>query len=249
MNTPEAQADIGFGGINAFHFCEGVIPEIESVWNFARCFLGGLSPNPHIPYVGSHVPEYMQKANIDWLSQSMGLELEERTTHKVEIDPDLIKSGDFFAIYRLDGLDPIIMYGTGSHIGHTTMALRFDGELYVVEAQDAWYWPTHNIQRTKWADWVKYAENADFQLSWLPLRADISEKFDEKAAQDFFFQTEGLPYGYHNFLYGWIDTAKDNWPPMIPNNGVPVVFSLIEKIDPTLSMNFFTEALNKRMGV
>jgi hypothetical protein len=35
---------------------------------------------------------------------------------------------------RLDGLDEIIMYGTGSHVGHSTMALRFDGELYIVES-------------------------------------------------------------------------------------------------------------------
>jgi len=35
---------------------------------------------------------------------------------------------------RLDGLDPMIMYGTGSRVGHNVMALRFDGELYVVES-------------------------------------------------------------------------------------------------------------------
>lgn len=35
---------------------------------------------------------------------------------------------------RLDGLDPIIMYGSGSHAGHSTMALRFDGDLYIVES-------------------------------------------------------------------------------------------------------------------
>lgn len=46
---------------------------------------------------------------------------------------------------RLDGLDPIIMYGSGSHAGHSTMALRFDGELYIVESQAAWYWPTVNL--------------------------------------------------------------------------------------------------------
>ena len=75
----------------------------------------------------------------------MGLVLEKRETKKVEIDPDLIGSGDFFSILRLDGLDPIIMYGTGSHASHSTMALRFDGELYVVESQDAWYWPTAGL--------------------------------------------------------------------------------------------------------
>jgi hypothetical protein len=28
---------------------------------------------------------------------------------------------------RLDGLDPIIMLGSGSHAGHSVMALRIDG--------------------------------------------------------------------------------------------------------------------------
>ena len=35
---------------------------------------------------------------------------------------------------RLDGVDPMIMYGAGTHAGHSTMALRFDGELYIVES-------------------------------------------------------------------------------------------------------------------
>jgi len=149
---------------------------------------------------------------------------------------------------RLDGLDPIIMYGTGSHIGHSTMALRFDGELYVVESQDVWYWPTAGLQRTIWADWIKQAEEVDFHVSWLPLSPEIAEKFDEKAAQEFFFMTEGLPYGYHNFLYGWVDTPKDNWPPLMPNAAVPIVFSIMERIAPKQAFIFFTEALNKRLG-
>lgn len=75
------------------------------------------------------------------------------------------------------------------------------------------------------------------------------EIFDEKAANDFFFDTEGLPYGYHNFLYGWVDTANDDWPPLLAREWVPVMFKLIEEIKPTLAYNFFSEALNKRLGV
>lgn len=82
----------------------------------------------------------------------------------------------------------------------------------------------------------------------MPLRPDIAEKFDEKAAQEFFFMTEGLPYGYHNFLYGWVDTPSENWPPMIPNEAVPIVFSIMERIAPKQAFIFFTEALNKRLG-
>jgi hypothetical protein len=37
-------------------------------------------------------------------------------------------------IMRVDGLDQLIMAATGSHAGHMVMALRFDGELYIVEA-------------------------------------------------------------------------------------------------------------------
>lgn len=58
-------------------------------------------------------------------------------------------------VFRLDGLDEIIMYGTGSHVGHSVMAMWFpDGELYVVESQDGWYWPVHNIQKNKFDDWI-----------------------------------------------------------------------------------------------
>lgn len=108
------------------------------------------------------------------------------------------------------------MYGTGSHLSHSTMALRFDGELYIVESQGAGFWPNFGIQRTKWADWIKQAEDSSFHVAWLPLNAEKQAQFDEKAANDFFFQTEGLPYGFHNFLYGWVDTANDNWPPILP---------------------------------
>lgn len=76
----------------------------------------------------------MEKANKDFLKWALNIELEERPTQKVTIDESEIQSGDYFAVMRLDGLDPLIMYGTGSRSGHSVMALRFDGELYIVES-------------------------------------------------------------------------------------------------------------------
>ena len=35
-----------------------------------------------------------------------------------------LKSGDVLLIRLLDGLDPLIMWGTGSHIGHTAVFIR-----------------------------------------------------------------------------------------------------------------------------
>lgn len=162
----------------------------------------------------------------------------------------MIQSGDFLAILRLDGLDPIIMYGSGSHIGHSVMALRFwdDEELYIVESQDGWYWPNHGLQRTKFSQWMKWAEDASFNVAHLPLKPEMRAKFNETAAQEWFLKTEGLPYGYHNFLFGWIDTPRDNLPPLLANEFAPVLFSMLEHVIPNTVDIFFNQALNKRLG-
>ena len=60
--------------------------------------------------------------------------------------------------------------------------------------------------------------------------------------------TEGLPYGDHNFIYGWLDTPMDNLPPILPNEFVPIFFSMLESIIPTTVDGFFSQGLNKRMG-
>jgi hypothetical protein len=179
--------DLDFGGLKVYMFCDGYIDTFISAFKMIECFLGGLGVDPDKPIMGSHVPPYMEKANVDFLNITMGYELVERPIQEVMIDESLIQSGDFLAIMRLDGLDPMIMYGSGTHAGHSTMALRFDGELYIVESQDAWYWPVHAIQRNKFSDWIQYAKNADFHVVHMPLREEIRAKFNETAAQEFFF--------------------------------------------------------------
>lgn len=240
--------DLDFGGLKVYMFCDGYIDTFISAFKMIECFLGGLGVDPDKPIMGSHVPPYMEKANVDFLNITMGYELVERPIQEVMIDESLINSGDFLAIMRLDGLDPLIMYGSGTHAGHSVMALRFDGELYIVESQDAWYWPVHAIQRNKFSDWIQYAKNADFHVVHMPLREEIRAKFNETAAQEFFFMTEGVPYGYHNFLFGWIDTAEDNWPPLLPQQLVPIVFGMVDNIAPSACDIFFNQAINKRLG-
>jgi len=76
----------------------------------------------------------MEQANLDFIYETMGLTIETRPTYQVDVPADYIQSGDFFLILRLDGLDPMIMVGTGSRGAHCVQALRFDGELYIVES-------------------------------------------------------------------------------------------------------------------
>lgn len=229
-------------------FCEGYIDMFTSVYNFVLLFAGGLGTDPNVPIWGSHVPEYMEKANIDFLSETMGYNMEVRTTTEYDYDENLIQSGDFLAIMRLDGVDEIIMYGTGTHAGHSVMALRMDGELYIVESQDGWYWPVHGIQKNKFSEWKVYAKNADFHVAHLPLSPEARAKFNETAAIEFFKKSEGLPYGYHNFLFGWLDTRINNLPPLIPAGLLPIVFSILETVIPETVDIFFSQALNHRLG-
>lgn len=150
----DAITDLKANGIETYLFCEHLKDELLSVWTSVKAFVGGLGMHGKIPLFDPAVPEYMEEVNKEFLKWSIGFDLVERPTQKVEIDESYVQSGDYFAVTRLDGLDPIIMYGTGSHSGHSVVALRMDGELFITESQDAWYWPTHRIQRTPFKQWL-----------------------------------------------------------------------------------------------
>lgn len=148
----------------------------------------------------------MEQANIEFMQEAINYKMEKRSVNKIEFDESIIKSGDFLAVTRLDGLDEIIMFGSGSRVGHSTVALWIDEdgqrELYILESQAGWYWPRFGIQKNKFSQWIEWAENASFNVVLLPLKKDIREKFNETAAYEWFKGVEGLPYGYHNFLFG-----------------------------------------------
>ena len=92
------------------------------------------------------------------------------------------------------------------------------------------------------------ARARDYNVAWLPLKTEVAAMYNEKAARDFFFEMEGLPYGYHNFLYGWVDTVRSNLPPLMPNEFMPIVLAQYEKVNPKQVYKIFTAALNMRMG-
>jgi len=148
----------------------------------------------------------------------------------------------------MNGLDGLIMYGVGTTIGHCSMALRIDGELYIVESHGSKARPTQGIVKNKFADWLQQMRDGDFFASWVPLKAEIREKFNEQAAIDFFNAHEGDQYGNSNFLYGWLDTANDNWPPLLPRALAPVLFSVIDKLDHEFAYQSFTEGMVHRLG-
>ena len=176
--TEDAIIDLKAFGLETYLFCEDLQDELLSVFTSLKAFIGGLGMHGKTALFDPKVPAYMEAANIRFMKWALNIELEERSVQKVEIPEENIQSGDYFAVMRLDGLDPMIMFGTGSRSGHSVMAMRFDGELYIVESQDAWYWPTHRIQRTPFKAWLRFAENCDFHVVHMPLNKEMRAKFD-----------------------------------------------------------------------
>jgi len=136
-----------------------------------------------------------------------------------EIDPSYINSGDIFMIVRPDGLDPMIAWAEGGSVGHTTIAMRAaNGTLYVCESttHDA-YWPTNGIQCHTWEEWWRLANKAQYNVVLLPMNKTQQESFDVQKAWDFFYETEGLNYGYLVLLSGWLDMKEgDQNSPCVP---------------------------------
>lgn len=91
----------------------------------------------------------------------MGWDMEERPINRVEIDLNLMKSGDFLSCMDTTGLGSIISYGTGSYIAHSVMAIWFEDGLYAVESTD----PV--IRRTPMAEFLAFHHD---MVAWLPIR-------------------------------------------------------------------------------
>jgi len=153
-------------------------------------------------------------------------------------------------------LDPMIAWGMGGTTGHTTVALWIDGVLNVCESTVSDdYWPTNGIQCTVWPKWIDQARNASFNLVHVPLSPENKAKFNATSAYEFFLSVQGLPYGFHNFLFGWLDTAEDNFPCLPPDYTqcltsqlVMTVSGLFDRLDKWLANRMYNEAFNKRLS-
>jgi len=205
------------------------------------------------PLIGAHVPEWAADDNLKFLSDHMGVDMPIRNITRVDIPVNSVKSGDFLAIIRLDGLDPMLAWGMGSHTGHTAITMWINNELFVLESTtNSAYWPTNGIQRTPWAKWLDQAEKASYNVLHLPLDPAVAKKFDTVAAMKFFESAEGLPYGFHNLLNGWIDTPEDNFPPPLVSKLAMLLMPfgewvLFKEAGESQSFDFLRQGLNKRL--
>lgn len=251
--TDDDLLDIKVNGLRIMNFCSNFFETMKSFGQSLLLYLGGMGSNPKslLPFLRPNVPKYMENANVDFMNDYVGFKQIPRGQfgkNILKLDKNEIKTGDFIIINRYDGVDPLIMMGTGSHVGHTCVAAWIDGELYILESQDGWYWPKRGIQRNKWEQWVEWAHNADFNVAFLPLKDEWRAKLNVEKALEFFYSIEGHPYGYHNFIYSWIDTKDKNLPKFFDTEAVLLAFTVLEKIAKGVTDMMLTEGLNLRLG-
>ena len=188
-----------------------------------------------------------------------------------DLDPALLRSGDYLAILRFDGLDPLIAFGTGlGATGHSAVLVwRGAGAaraLYVIESTDgpALFGPPaffgHGLTVTPFQAWVALARQSGFNVAVLPLAPRHAAAFSEDAVWAWFDPIVNTSYGYQNLLFSVLDTADPFTSLPLPiDEGVllPVLNAADAVLGPAPAGNESTSltvdtllvhGLNKRLG-
>jgi len=242
--------DVNNNGFRIFRFLNDASKTIDYALQTFELFTPMLE--------GPGIPEELQRLNMDFLKNYPEFVYPRRKTGDVTLNASLIQSGDFFGITRPDGLDPMIIFGMGGTTGHTATALWIDDELYVCESTvNSVYWPTNGVQKTPYETWIKQAQEASYLTVHVPLSPEYAAKYNATSALEFFNTVEGLNYGYHNFLFGWVDTPNSNFPCLPPHYPgseclteelLQVISGVIDIGSPSTATLMYNEALNFRIN-
>jgi hypothetical protein len=231
--------DVLQNGIHFFRVNASMLGELLEVWDTLRLFWG--------PTKDRTIAD-----NIKFIQEKMNITMKPRTAGPVyaDIPASAFRSGDQLAIFHPVQGDILIMWGTGSRTTHHAVFIWIDGELYVAEScYSSCLGPVQGIQKTPWSTWSKLADAAGLSIAWLPLAPELSAAFNETAAIAFLDSVYGLPYGFHNFIFGWIDTANSNFPLPLTLPLAEVLAPIFDKVSRNFSKSFITEGLSIRLGL
>lgn len=85
------------------------------------------------PLLSLEVGSYGELLNLEFILNYLGIDMKERKD-TVELDESELRSGDIIFAFRLDGLDPILGWGTGTSVGHTAMVVKRDNQVQICES-------------------------------------------------------------------------------------------------------------------
>lgn len=184
-----------------------------------------------------------EPANREFTEKHMEFKYEQRPQPKYKkIDHSHFQSGDQLAVNRFKGTHTMCKLYTGARTGHVAMALWKGDKLFVVEST------ADGIQRVPWEQWMNHCVEKECMVAVLPLRKDLAEKFDEDAAWKFFETVEGGSYGFGGYIFPWLDTATENFPPEIDASYAELLLVITDALIPPAAMQIPLVGFNKRLG-
>jgi hypothetical protein len=113
-------------------------------------------------------------------------------------------------------------------------------------------WP-HAASPAEYSQWIAQAEKAQYMVNIAPLSDASQAKFNASAAEAAFMAIQGLPYGYHNFIFEWIDQGILNlpWKPSSPAIAA-LLFNMLDNRlandTKTSCYSLVLQAMNHRLG-
>ncbi|GJX99559.1 hypothetical protein Tco_0356578 [Tanacetum coccineum] len=229
-------------GVAIFLMESGMIGTLQALWEVFPLFTNTV---------------YGENANLAFLEKYMGAKFEARPEPWVtNVNIDDIQSGDFLAISKIRGLwggfETLEKWASGAYAGHSAVCLRdSEGKLWVGESGHEDEEGNNLIVMLPWEEWWNYEltkDNNNPHIALLPLHPDLRAKFNETAAWEYARSMIGLPYGYHNLIFSWIDTVDGNYPPPLDAHLVASVMTVWNQLQPAYAANIWNEALNKRLG-
>ncbi|KAK9673924.1 hypothetical protein RND81_12G199000 [Saponaria officinalis] len=229
-------------GVSIFLMQAGMLGTLQALWEVFPLFTN---------------TRWGENSNLAFLKKHMGASFVERPQPWItNITADEIHSGDFLAISKIrgrwGGFETMEKWVTGSFAGHSAVCLRdSDGKLWVAESGHDNEQGEDVVAVLPWEEWWKYElteDDSNPHIALLPLHPDLRAKFNLSAAWEYARSMDGLPYGYHNLIFSWIDTVDKNYPPPLDGNLVASVMSIWNQMQPAYAANLWKEALNKRLG-
>jgi hypothetical protein len=234
-------------GVHVFGFCDSLLHFLPSLWKTFTMFLGGLGTNPRIPIFGPKSPKWVVKRNVKFMKMATGYQWKDRKPVILDLEKE-IKDGDTLMIARFAGTDNFIQYTTGSHGSHCAVAMWENGKLYILESEGSSHWPVQGIQKAEYSEWLQLAKNSGYAVAIIPMKPEVRAKFNVTAAWEWYRSVEGMPYGYHNFLFTGIDTKYDNAPPLFDHDLFVAFISIMSNLQPNFIKAVWDAPINKRLG-
>lgn len=229
-------------GVSIFLMQGGMIRTLKALWDVIPLFTD---------------TNWGENSNVQFLENHMGAKFDERPQPWVtNISVDEIHSGDLLVLSKIRGrwgaFETLEKWVTGSYAGHSAVCLRdSEGKLWVGESGHENEEGEDIIAILPWDEWWNFEltkDDSNPHIALLPLHPDLRAKFNETAALEYAKSMSGLPYGYHNLVFSWIDTIDGNYPPPLDAHVVASVMTIWNQLQPAYAANLWKEALNRRLG-